>query len=381
MASVFFSYGILLLLYSRFKGRSEDISHLPLELPTVTLLIAARGPAEILQYTLDKVCEMDYPRDKLPIVVAVYERDDEILKVCSSFGSQIRTVIVRGGAGKASALNQALSHVDSEFVLLLDIDSIPDKDALQKMLPLIGNPDVSAVTGVLYPLNEAEGLLPQIFRFDMSTWKGLSVAKDRLGWFVQAAGGDSLLRASSIRSVGGWDESSISEDNDLAVRLWMNGGRIRLAPVNFGVEAPAKFGDFVRQRFRWYRGAMDVYGKYFKDMMKLDFLKKVDLSFTFLAPMFVALVIPLIVASLIQGGFMLVLFLCVVLMQVMGAFMVDSDISAARRAKMMLVVFPYVVLQSLICLAALLSMPLPVKVRWTGTRMSGFHVKERPREG
>jgi len=376
MVPVFFSYGILLLLYSRLKGNPEEASHLPLELPTLTILVAARGPAEVLLYTLDHICEMSYPKDKLSIIVAVYEEDKEILEACSTFRGQVKTVTVKGGVSKASALNQALSHVKSELVLLLDIDSIPDKDALQKMLPLIQNPDVSAVSGVLYPLNEAEGLLSQIFRFEMSAWKGLSLAKDRLGWFVQATGGDSLIRVSSIRKIGGWDESSISEDNDLAIRLWINKGRIRLAPVNFGVEAPAKLSEFLKQRFRWYRGAMDVYRKHFKDLKKLGFSEKLDLSFTFLAPIFVALVIPLIAASLIQSGFMCVLLFYVVLMQVVGAFMAGSGVSAALKAKMMLVAFPYVVLQSLISLAALLSLPLPVKVRWTGTRMTGFHVKE-----
>jgi len=376
MVSAFFSYAILLLLYSRFRGKSEEISHLPLELPTVTMLMAARGPAEVLLYTLDHVCEMSCPKGKLPIVVAAYEEDEETLKTCSSFRGQIRTVTVKDGVSKASALNQALSHVKSELVLLLDIDSIPDKDALQKMLPLIQNPDVSAVSGVLYPLNEAEGLLPQIFKSELNIWKGLSLAKDRLGLLVQAPGGCSLIRASSIRRIGGWDESSISEDNELTIRLWINKGRIRLAPVNFGVEAPARLDEFVKQRFRWYRGAMDVYRKHFKDLMKLDFLKKLDLSFTFLAPMFAAFLIPFMIASLIQGGFLQILLCYVVLMQLMGALMANDHVSATHRARMVLVLFPYVVLQSLICLAALLSMPLPTKVKWTGTKMSGFHVKE-----
>jgi len=55
------------------------------------------------------------------------------------------------------------------------------------------------------------------------------------------------VRSSWIRALGGWDEDSIAEDNDLAVRLMCRGGKVSLAPVKVGVEAPSKLSTFIKR--------------------------------------------------------------------------------------------------------------------------------------
>lgn len=364
--------GLVILLGSRcggLGGGGEVTSY-----PAVSVLIAARGEAKVIPYTLEKLLKLRYPRDKLEVVVAVEEGDDETLSACKSFTPHVKVVKVRSPGGKPSALNQSLPTLTGELILLLDADSVVDEDSLLEMVKVINEPKVLAVTGVPYPLNISDGILPQFFAFECELWRKLTLAKDKLGLFVQAPGFFSLIKRRYVEVLGGWDEGSLAEDNDLAVRLYSIGGRIRLVNARVGVEAPAKLMAFIKQRIRWYRGTLEVLIKRFKDILKLDLRKGLDLVLSFSSPAGTAAFLVVIIANLALGGVFHIITLLLLLSQIASTLTTVPHFPPRMKLKLATLIVPYVILNSVISLIAIATMVLGIRVRWWKTEKLGTYV-------
>jgi cellulose synthase/poly-beta-1,6-N-acetylglucosamine synthase-like glycosyltransferase len=71
--------------------------------------------------------------------------------------------------------------------------------------------------------------------------------------------------------LGGWDENSLTEDVELAVRLVEKNHVIKYAPdVCSGQETPDNLGSLFKQRVRWYRGYMETALKYGRLLDRLN---------------------------------------------------------------------------------------------------------------
>lgn len=369
---IFSSYAcLLILLGSKFKVQGIEKSCF--NYPSVSILIAAKNEAKVLPYTLSKLLDLDYPRDKLEILAVV--DDDETLEACMSFKDAVKLMKFSSPKGKPSALNYALPLLKGELVLLLDADSIVGKDTLKTMVKFILHEDAVAVTAVPYPLNLQEGVLPQLFALECSLWEKLTYAKSRLGLFTQAPGSSSLIRSSWIRALGGWDEDSIAEDNDLAVRLMCRGGKVSLAPVKVGVEAPSKLSTFIKQRFRWYRGTVEVFKRRFKDLRGLKPMNKLDVILSLLSPLSIALFLPVLILALIFGQPILAAFLASAIIQLALTASIFSYLPLHLKTKALILSLPYLLLNSLIAIVALTSIVLRLKPRWTKTDKSGSYLR------
>jgi cellulose synthase/poly-beta-1,6-N-acetylglucosamine synthase-like glycosyltransferase len=363
--SVFF---ILVGTLKRAGGEDRPIR----AYPAITAVIAAKDEPVVLPHTLARLLELPYPTDKFTVIVALDEGDNATAAACLPYAGRVRVVFTHSHKGKPGVLNKVLPLVEGELMFLLDADSMPDRDALNQMLPLILDDGFIATSAQGYPLNTGEGIFPRFFRLECRIQADLNANKAKAGFFAYTPGFCTLIRTSEVRRIGGWDEECLSEDSDLAFRLWATGSRISESPARVGMEAPARLSRFCRQRLRWYRGMLDAYRKDRSLLYGVPFAKSIDVTMQFLSPVFVSLFIPFFLGALIMGGPPLFLLGCLFLILVGGVLIIRGSFSYAERVENAVLVVPFLLLNSAICIFAVITFLLNRKIAWKRTEKSNF---------
>ena len=137
-AALFFAlFFEVFLLISFFEKRPEEKSlGLPKRYPTVAVLVPCWNKGATLSPTIHSLLELDYPKDKLSIVIIDDGSTDNTWEAAQEFAHnpQVRLYQKENEGSKYSALNFGLEHTDSEFVGCLDADSFVAKDALLEMI-------------------------------------------------------------------------------------------------------------------------------------------------------------------------------------------------------------------------------------------------------
>jgi cellulose synthase/poly-beta-1,6-N-acetylglucosamine synthase-like glycosyltransferase len=72
-------------------------------------------------------------------------------------------------------------------------------------------------------------------------------------------GSSNHFRTSVLCEVGAWDPYNVTEDADLGMRLARFGYRSAVIPSTTFEEAPARFGPWLKQRTRWFKGWMQTW--------------------------------------------------------------------------------------------------------------------------
>ena len=145
---VYFLYPALLYIATLFTEEVEQ----PLNeeaLPTVSLVIAAYNEEEVIAEKIENSLRLDYPREKLSVVVfsdASSDRTDEIVRSYSDAG--IRLERIEGRVGKTECQNRVVETVDSEIIVFSDADSMYEPKAIRELLSKFA-PDVGCVVGEL----------------------------------------------------------------------------------------------------------------------------------------------------------------------------------------------------------------------------------------
>ena len=159
---VVYSYGIyaaLIWLLSRLFGRQE--SPPPLDdahLPTVSLLIACYNEESVIRQRLLNALELDYPRNKLEIVIGSDGSDDYTADIVRSFEDRgVELLDYAQRRGKAAVLNASMAKLHGQIVVLSDANTFTDPAAVRNLVRWFADPSIGAVCGRLVLTDPATG--------------------------------------------------------------------------------------------------------------------------------------------------------------------------------------------------------------------------------
>ena len=122
--------------------------------PNVTILIAAYNEADNIEATIKNKLALDYPKDKLEIIVisdGSTDGTDEIVKKYHLQGVKLLRQEPR--AGKTSALNMAVPDAAGKILVFSDANSIYAPDSLKKLMQNFYDKEVGYVTGKMIYTN------------------------------------------------------------------------------------------------------------------------------------------------------------------------------------------------------------------------------------
>jgi glycosyltransferase involved in cell wall biosynthesis len=145
IAYVFVGYPILVWALATLRPR--PVAHADI-LPTVTLIVSAFNEAPVIKRKLENALALDYPRDRLEIVVVSDASSDGTDEIVTSFAAQ-GVVLLRMAqrGGKTLGLNAAVARTKSELVVFSDANILYRKDALRKLVRNFADPAIGCVTG------------------------------------------------------------------------------------------------------------------------------------------------------------------------------------------------------------------------------------------
>jgi cellulose synthase/poly-beta-1,6-N-acetylglucosamine synthase-like glycosyltransferase len=204
----------------------------------------------------------------MQIIVVDGKSDDNTCKICSEFSEKypenIKIISEKTANGKPAALNLALPYIKGELVGVFDADSLPEKDVLAKVAFYFRDEKLKALQGRTTSLNEKNNALTRVIAMEERAWfQALMNGREKLQLFVPLTGSCQFIRTKVLEEFGGWDENSLTEDVELALRLVEKNHHIQYAPdVCSGQETPNNISSLVKQRVRWYRGYMETAIKY-----------------------------------------------------------------------------------------------------------------------
>ena len=154
LASVY-TVGLLILLIGAKEYRAEPKGKV---IPTVALIIPTYNEAGVIQRKLENVRQLDYPRDRLQVVVVDSASTDDTIRLVKKFvaedaGDLVCTLVQQPvRMGKSDAINEALGHASSEILVLTDADVTLPPGSLNELVAGFQNPRVGAVSGVEVPV-------------------------------------------------------------------------------------------------------------------------------------------------------------------------------------------------------------------------------------
>jgi cellulose synthase/poly-beta-1,6-N-acetylglucosamine synthase-like glycosyltransferase len=228
ISSIFYTYlGYPLILALLARRRPPPVYDKPATLPTVTLLIAAYNEQATIAKKLDNSLALDYPRDRLQILVAADGSEDRTPDIVRQYTAQgVALSYSPPRKGKMAAINRAMAQVRGDIVVFSDANNMYAPDAVQQIVKPFTDPSVGAVSGAKTivkgdgALGESEGLY----------WKYESFIKKqetRLGNCAGVAGEILAIRHDLFEMP---PDAIINDDFYMAMRLIRRGYRVVYAP-------------------------------------------------------------------------------------------------------------------------------------------------------
>src|SRR5262245_14906040 len=192
---VYVGYPLVLFCLSRFGRRQAPPVLTDEQLPMVSLLVAAYNEEAVIEERIQNALALDYPRDKLEIVVATDGCSDRTAEIVGRYASQgVRLLEFTERRGKASVLNDAFAQVKGDVVILSDANTFTQPAAVRNLARWFSNPKVTAVCGKLVLTDPETG-----GNVDSLYWKYetfLKRCEGRLGALLGANGGIYAIRRS-----------------------------------------------------------------------------------------------------------------------------------------------------------------------------------------
>ena len=221
--------------------------------PSVSIVLPTYNEAEIVDAKLDDVLQLDYPMEKVELVVVDSSTDDTREKIREYFADLDAPELVLleedERRGLAPALNDAYEAASNEMVVKTDCDSKLSTDVLREAAANLAADEVAAVTGSNVEVlggSEVE-----------SGYRGVQSHIQQLESHIDSTlifhGPFSAFENDALLPI---DPNSLADDTELALKIRRQGSRVIFDPAVQYMEA--SFSDFVKRRKQKDRRGMGL---------------------------------------------------------------------------------------------------------------------------
>ncbi|MFT4229090.1 MAG: glycosyltransferase [Microbacterium sp.] len=235
------------------------------DLPMYTVLVPVFREARVVGRLVENLGRLDYPADKLEVVILVEEEDDETrdaLAVSEPPENFIVLTVPKGAPQtKPRACNAGLQVARGEYLVIYDAEDAPEPDQLKKTVIAFARADPSTVVmqAALNYFNARENVLTRMFALEYSYWFDYMLAGlDVADLPIPLGGTSNHFRTAALHELGGWDPYNVTEDADLGIRASALGYRVGVVNSTTMEEATSRTGIFIGQRSRWIKGYMQT---------------------------------------------------------------------------------------------------------------------------
>jgi cellulose synthase/poly-beta-1,6-N-acetylglucosamine synthase-like glycosyltransferase len=149
--------------------RSDDFA------PTVSIIIPAYNEAAVIARKLDNILALDYPYDRLEVIVASDGSDDGTVERVRPYVPKGVRLLDLPRQGKNRALNAAVPEATGDILVFTDADTRLEPDGLRRLVAPFNDPEVGGVGGDFRYATDA-------------TYRGFWAADRLMNFFLSRAG-------------------------------------------------------------------------------------------------------------------------------------------------------------------------------------------------
>ncbi|MEK7109010.1 MAG: glycosyltransferase family 2 protein [Patescibacteria group bacterium] len=251
-------YFEVFLLISFFEKKPADkTTERPKHYPSVAMVVPCFNEERTVAKTIESLLAMEYPADKLEIVVVDDGSKDGTRAIAEGYAARYPqiTYFYKENGGKYTALNFAIAHTTTDLIGCLDADSFAAEDALIEAVKEFENdPAAMAITPAMKVYRPRKMLeLMQAVEYTF----GIFYKKmfDNLSAINVLPGPFSMYKRGVFEQIGVFRHAHNTEDMEIAFRMHANGLRIVNAHTAFVyTTVPQTVRALLKQRTRWSQG-------------------------------------------------------------------------------------------------------------------------------
>ncbi len=230
------------------------------DFPNVSVVIPAYNESHSIKETMQSVIDLDYPKDKIELIVVNDGSKDDTKKIVENFicKNKERKIILlnQKNKGKYNALNFGLKIAKGEYFACLDADSIVEKSALKKMLPYFTSSKIAVVLPLM-KIRNPKNIWQKIQHYEYVINMFYKKIMSNLNCVHVAPGPFSLYKTSIVIKEGGFRKGHNTEDLEITLRLQKKNYKIvQLMNVEVFTLSPESFRTLYVQRNRWNMGSV-----------------------------------------------------------------------------------------------------------------------------
>ncbi|HEY3328864.1 MAG TPA: glycosyltransferase family 2 protein [Capsulimonadaceae bacterium] len=218
-------YPIVLAVVAKLV-RARDVHPYPLAddaLPTVTMIVAAHDEADVLPAKLANTWEIDYPADKLTLLVGSDGSSDATEEILAAEPDpRLRSFPFAERRGKISVLNDLVGEANGDILVMSDANTIYAPDAVRRLVAHFADERIGCVSGELR-LDNGGGVSGEGLYWKYENW--IKRNSSRLGFLIGCNGGIYAIRRSAYVKLR---EDTIVDDFVICLNVLRQGSRVIL---------------------------------------------------------------------------------------------------------------------------------------------------------
>ncbi len=280
-------YGALLVLIGALARMPRPGP--PKARPFVSIIVPAKNEEAVIEATLRSLTALRYLEDgerAFEVVVVDDRSTDGMPAILERLAQEVPLKVVRtpdGSLGKAAALNFGIARARGDLIAVFDADARAAPEFLERMVAHLEGRRIGGVQAQRRLYNAGQNWLTRMQDDEYSLFQHLlQRARMILGGMICFAGNGLLMRREALEEVGGWNEDALTEDVDLTLRFHLAGWEIRyVEEAVVWEEAVPHLRDLIRQRVRWFEGAIRCLGDWVPFILfgRASLFKRVDMLF------------------------------------------------------------------------------------------------------
>ena len=239
--------------------------------PFVSIIIPAYNEEKLIRFTIQSVLDSDYPNIEI-IMVDDGSKDSTFSVAKENFENNPKVkLFTKANAGKGHALNYGIKKSTSDYIFLVDADSLLHKDAISKMMQHFQDPEVVGVAGNVDVGNKIFSItklnipnfiviLQKIEYIYTNLFDKKGYSPINCTYIVPGCIG--AFRKKEVEDIGMIRSDTLAEDMLLTIMLLEKKHKIVFEPDAYcQTEAPETLAQLYKQRLRWTFGTMQVIWK------------------------------------------------------------------------------------------------------------------------
>lgn len=255
--------------------------------PLVTVQVPIYNEGDLALKLLDRLLQLEYPREKLQIQI-LDDSTDDTAGLLEGWALRARSTgwdvdyrhRTERKEYKAGALQAALPGAKGELLLLLDADFSPPPELLRSLVPWFADPRMGFVQAPWSVINAHESFATRLaYYWVQQHFEIDQPARSKRNSFLHFNGTAGLWRKAAVVDAGGWSGRTLAEDFDLSLRSWFGGRYVsRFDPATpVPSLVPTSMRALKIQQARWATGSIQVLAKYWRIMLRRSFPENVTL--------------------------------------------------------------------------------------------------------